>query len=131
LNKILPDTNAYSRLLSGDQNVLNALKEAQIVYLSVFVIGELVAGFKGGRKEMENQKNLQKFLGKPGVRLLNTTKKTADIFGTVKHALKKAGTPLPINDVWIAAHGIETNSVIITYDEHFKKIEGVKLWEHL
>jgi len=131
LNRILPDTNAYSHLLTGDQKVLNALKDAQIVYMSVFVIGELAAGFKGGSKEAENQKNLKKFLAKPGVRILNATKKTADIFGTVKNALKKAGTPLPINDVWIAAHAIETDSVLITYDGHFKKIEGVQLWEYL
>ena len=46
----------------------------------------------------------------------------------VKQELKKAGTPLPINDVWIAAHALETGSILVTYDENFKKIAGIRRW---
>ncbi len=56
LKKILIDTNAYSRFLAGDKNVLEALIEAQLAYMSVFVMGELFAGFKGGNRERENKK---------------------------------------------------------------------------
>ena len=45
-------------------------------------------------------------------------------------SLKAAGTPLPINDVWIAAHALETGSVVVTYDTHFKSIPGLRLWEN-
>jgi len=131
LKKILSDTNAYSRFLSGDEKVLNAVINAQTVYMSVFVIGELCAGFRGGSRPQENKKILEKFLSKPTVRVLNATEETADIFGMIKHDLKKAGTPLPINDVWIAAHAIEIGTVVVTYDAHFKKIAGIRLWEHL
>ena len=131
MKKILSDTNAYSRFLSGDQKVLNVFKEARIVYMSVFVIGELIAGFRGGRKEEENREILRKFLAKRSVKILNATRNTADIFGKIKHDLKIAGTPLPINDIWIAAHAIETKSVLITYDSHFEEIAGLRLWEHL
>ncbi len=64
MKKILIDTNAYSRFLAGDENVLNALAEAEIVYMSVFVIGELYAGFRGGTKEQENTDILKRFLKK-------------------------------------------------------------------
>jgi len=131
LKKILIDTNAYSRFLAGDENVLNALAEAEIVYMSVFVIGELYAGFRGGTKEQQNTDILKQFLKKPTVRVLNATRKTAEIFGKVKDNLKKAGTPLPINDVWIASHSIEKDAVIVTYDSHFKKIQGLDIWSHL
>ncbi len=131
MKKILSDTNAYSRFLSGDEKVLNAVINAQTVYMSVFVIGELCAGFRGGSRPQENKKILEKFLSKPTVRVLNATEETADIFGMIKHDLKKAGTPLPINDVWIAAHAIEIGTVVVTYDAHFKKIAGIRLWEHL
>jgi tRNA(fMet)-specific endonuclease VapC len=66
---------------------------------------------------------------KPTVKILNATSETAEVFGFVKSNLRMAGTPVPINDVWIAAHGIETGSTIITYDTHFKKIAGVRLWD--
>jgi len=131
LKKILIDTNAYSRFLAGDENVLNALAEAEIVYMSVFVIGELYAGFRGGTKQQENTDILKRFLKKPTVRVFNATRKTSEIFGKVKDNLKKAGTPLPINDVWIASHSIEKDAVIVTYDLHFKKIRGLRIWNHL
>jgi len=51
------------------------------------------------------------------------------VFGYVKSLLKKAGTPVPINDVWIAAHALESGSVIITYGAHFKTVSGLRLWE--
>ncbi|MCK5914654.1 MAG: PIN domain-containing protein, partial [Deltaproteobacteria bacterium] len=53
---------------------------------------------------------------------------TAEIFGDLKEKLKKNGSPIPINDVWIAAHALETSSVLITYDAHFQNITGLRRW---
>jgi tRNA(fMet)-specific endonuclease VapC len=88
--------------------------------MSVFVPGELYAGFTGRSRERENKATLRRFLLKPPVKILNATSETAEVFGLVKSNLRKAGTPLPINDVWIAAHAIETGSVVITFDAHLK-----------
>ena len=60
---------------------------------------------------------------------LYSTHETAEVFGSVKNSLMRAGTPLPIIDVWIAAHGVETGAVIISYDAHFNKISGLRRWE--
>lgn|GEM_PF-717222 len=54
---------------------------------------------------------------------------TAEVFGHVKSDLKEAGNPIPINDVWIAAHAIETGAIVITYDSHFRKAAGLRLWD--
>ncbi len=129
MKNILLDTNAYTKLLTGDTSVLNAVASAEVVFMSIFVLGELFAGFKGGSKNVKNRNTLKKFLLKPTVKILNATSETAEIFGAVKNALKKAGTPLPINDVWISAHAMETGSLIITYDQHFKKIPGIRFWD--
>lgn len=129
MKKVLLDTNAYVRFLGGDEKVLEALAGAEIVYLSIFVQGELFAGFQGGNKAVENKKILRDFLNKPTVRTLDATSETAEIFGLLKNTLKKAGTPLPINDVWIAAHALETGSVVVTYDSHFTKVQGLRLWD--
>ena len=129
MKKIVLDTNAYTRLLIGEQDVLDIIGTADTIYMSIFVLGELYAGFAGGRKERENKETLNRFLLKPTAKILNATAETAEVFGKVKQNLKKAGTPIPINDVWIAAHAIETGSTIITYDSHFKNVAGLRLWD--
>ena len=131
MKKILLDTNAYSRLLGGDVKVLDVLGIAEATYMSVFVLGELFAGFKGGEKEEENKKILQRFLLKSTVKIVNATIETAEIFGFVKENLKQAGAPIPINDVWIAAHAFETSSTVITYDKHFKRVPGLRVWNNI
>ena len=131
MKKIILDTNAYARLLAGDNDVLSAASSAETVYMSVFVLGELFAGFAGGAKKRENRETLQRFLMKPAVKILNATAETAEVFGEVKFNLKRSGTPLPINDVWIAAHALETGSIVVTYDTHFKSIPGLRLWERV
>ena len=111
--------------------MLDIIGSAEIIYMSVFVLGELYAGFAGGTKERHNKQVLNRFLLKSPVKTLNATSETAKIFGMVKQELKKAGTPLPINDLWIAAHTLETGSTLITYDSHFKKIAGLRWWDEI
>ena len=131
MKNIVVDTNAYTRLLAGQEDVLDAVGTAEKVYMSIFVLGELYAGFAGGSKERQNRDALNSFLLKPTVKILNATVETAKIFGMVKQNLKKAGTPIPINDVWVAAHTLETGSTLITYDSHFKEVAGLRRWNQI
>jgi len=128
MRKILIDTNSYAKLLAGDKAVLEEINYSDMVYMSVFVIGELYAGFKGGNKEKENLRLLRKFLDKSTVQILTATNETSEVFGNIKSELKKQGKPIPINDVWIAAHTLETGSVLVTYDKHFSHVPGIRLW---
>ena len=89
MKKVLLDTNGYVSYLGGDERVLNDLAGADVVYLSVFVLGELYTGFRGGNKYQENRIILEKFLQKPTVEILNATETTSDIFGQLKSNLKK------------------------------------------
>lgn len=127
MKRILLDTNAYAAFLSGDEDVFRALSEADAVLMSTFVIGELVAGFRGGSRFDANMARLRSFLGKPTVSVQDATLETAEVFGQLKDLLKKAGTPIPINDVWIAAHAVETGAVLVTDDSHFEKVPGVRI----
>lgn len=131
MRAILLDTNAYSKYLGGDPRVLDALARAGLVYMSVFVLGELFAGYRSGSKEKANLRFLAAFLAKPAVRVLDATRETADYFGLIKSALGRAGQPIPLNDVWIAAHALETGSVLVTCDTHFKIVPGLRTWEGL
>jgi len=131
MKKILLDTNAYSAFMAGDARVLDYLVEAETIYISTVMLGELFAGFCGGRKLTQNRDELRTFLKKESVQVLDVTAETAEIFGEIKSRLTKRGTMVPLNDIWIAAHAIETGSKLITYDEHFKKIDGLRLWEEI
>lgn len=128
MRNILLDTNAYAAFLSGDENVLSALSQAERVHMSIIMLGELHAGFRGGNRRAENERILADFLGRPGVAPLPLSLETAQIFGEVKDRLKRAGTPIPINDVWLAAQTMETGSVLVTLDAHFLRISGLRLW---
>jgi tRNA(fMet)-specific endonuclease VapC len=128
MKKVLLDTNAYTSFLAGEERVLDVLGVAETVYMSAVVLGELFAGFRGGTKERENKESLERFLAKPTVAVLDVTRETAEIFGELKAALKKNGAPIPINDVWIAAHAVETGAVLVSFDAHFQNVPSVRLW---
>ncbi len=130
MKKIILDTNAFSSYLRGDEKVLDTLVKADIVYMPAIVLGELFTGFTGGAKETWNKDILSKFLNKPRVEVLDVTIETSEIFGMIYNTLKKAGSLIPINDVWIAANTMETGSVLVTYDSHFNKIPGLRLWDY-
>ena len=131
MKKVLLDTNAYVRFLAGDENVLACLAQADRVFMSVFVLGELFAGFRGGAKEKKNRQILDRFLAKPSVCVLDATRETAEYFGMIKNALKKSAHPIPINDVWIAAHALETGAVLATCDSHFLAVPGLRIWDEI
>ncbi len=131
MSKILLDTNAYTAYLAGDTNILDQLSLAHTTFLSTFVIGELYAGFKGGNREAENISMMLSFINKPRVTVTNATQETSEFFGHIKNLLKQAGTPLPINDIWIAAHAMQSGATMITYDKHFNKIPGIRVWANI
>jgi len=125
---ILLDTNAYSELFRGNETILKWLEDADFVFMSIVVIAELLSGFKGGSKDKSNTELLQKFLSNPKVKILNATFKTATIFAELKNYLKTLGRLIPINDVWIAAHSFEFDATLLTFDNHFKALPKLKIW---
>jgi tRNA(fMet)-specific endonuclease VapC len=128
VNAVLLDTNAIVALFRGDEAVLNVVARADSVFASAIVIGELEAGFRGGGRYAENLAILDRFLAKPSVSILPVCRETGECFGRVKQALRAKGCPIPINDVWLAAQCQETGAVLVTYDDHFDVVDGLRLW---
>lgn len=132
MRKILLDTNAYSRLINlSDRNVLEAIEEAETVFISTIVLGELLSGFKLGSKEKANRELLKRLLEKSTVEIVLINKETSEIYADIINILAKNGKPIPTNDVWIAASTIENGAVLVTYDTHFLIIPGLRLWDKL
>jgi len=128
IKAILLDTNAITALFQGEAVVLDAVAKTDCVYASAIVIGELEVGFRGGSRYVENLEVLERFLAKPSVEVLSVRRETGECFGRVKQALKTKGTPIPINDIWLAAQCMETGAVLVTYDGHFDVVDGLRLW---
>jgi tRNA(fMet)-specific endonuclease VapC len=123
--RVLLDTNAYSALRRGDGFVAEQVRRSDEVLLSVIVAGELLAGFRNGSRYEESAGALQAFLEDPSVRLLPITWNTAEFFGRIASALRKRGTPIPTNDIWLAAHAMEVDAGLLSSDRHFGKVEGL------
>jgi tRNA(fMet)-specific endonuclease VapC len=128
MKRLVLDTNAYSALRKGDQKVFDAICEAEKIYISAIVMGELYAGFYNGVKIRENIKQLRNFLDKSPVEPAFVTDETAEIYGHLFTALRKKGTPLPLNDIWIAAQTMELGAVLISFDKHFERISGLRIF---
>lgn len=128
MKSIMLDTNAYSAYRRGNSDVLEALGRAERVLMSVFVLGELLYGFRGGNRHARNRRELSSFLDKRSVFVAVATEETSEQFAVTKEALRQAGTPLPMNDVWIAAHCIQLGATIVTFDGHFNTVPGLRVW---
>jgi tRNA(fMet)-specific endonuclease VapC len=125
--KILLDTNAYTALRRGHEVVADHVRQAEEVLFSAVVAGELLFGFWNGTRYEENVSSLRAFLDDPNVRLMQVTWDTAEFFGRISTALRKKGRPIPTNDIWIAAHALETGAYLISSDPHFENIDGLSL----
>ena len=131
MTAITLDSDAYSAFMRGDAEVLQTLATAEKVYLPSFVVGELHYGFRGGSKLRENLLQLQKFMEKPTVEVWLPTTETAVIYGEIMDSLKRNGRPIPINHVWIACATFESGSKLVTYDQHFNSVPGLRLWNSI
>jgi len=105
----------------------HTLEFAVDVFVPATVLGELHAGFELGTKRDENVARLREFLSLPGVSVAETTADVAERYGLLVASLRNAGTPLPTNDIWIAATALETGARLVTYDRHFQAVPGLVL----
>jgi tRNA(fMet)-specific endonuclease VapC len=82
-------------------------------------------GFRNGTRFKDNMDDLNKFLEHEAVELVPIGKITSDRYSRIAAQLKRQGTPIPSNDIWIAAQTMEHGAELITSDHHFEKINGL------
>lgn len=120
--KVCLDTNAYSSLRKGNGNLADLLEQAESVLLPTVVMGELFAGFLLGADGQNNVKELTDFLCCPGVDTVHVDEAVAEYYGWLVRRLRKKGTPLPTNDIWVAATALNAGARIVSYDKHFEHV---------
>lgn len=123
--RICLDTNAYSALGRGVESAVRIVESAEEVVVPATVVGELMFGFLKGSRFSRNESDLDKFLSQDGVKLQPITRGIAERYGYAKAALAKKGTPIPENDIWIAAIALETGTRLVSNDAHFDFVGGL------
>lgn len=123
--RILLDSNAYSAWKRGHQGIADLVRSAREVLLPIVVVGELLYGFRYGSRPEQNIRELRLFLDNRRVNVLGTTMTTADRYARIASALRSKGRPIPTNDIWIAAHAMETGADLVSSDRHFAAVEGL------
>jgi predicted nucleic acid-binding protein len=116
------DTNAYRLVMEGEAGAVALVRLAERVLLPVPVLAELRYGFLNGTRGRQNEANLLRFLDRPRVEVLPCDEETAVRYAELKLQLKKQGTPIPINDVWIAALALQHQATLFTRDSDFDQI---------
>lgn len=119
------DTNAYSGFMRGIQEVVDTLAHADEILVPVIVLGELRSGFRSGNREKSNLLELEEFLSSPRVTIQTIKEETSIFYAEVFTSLRSRGTPIPTNDLWIAAAALETGSILISRDAHFDLVPGL------
>jgi tRNA(fMet)-specific endonuclease VapC len=120
--RVALDTNRLTDLFQGDAELAEFLATCDEVWIPLIVLAEIKAGFYGGTQQHRNEVLLRKFMAKPTVGMLLPGRETAEQYARLFVQLKRAGTPVPDNDLWIAALALENDLALITRDRHFDNI---------
>lgn len=124
------DTNAVIAYREGIPEVCDAVDAADGIILPVTVIGELLYGALNSTKVRTNEKFVQKFARSSLVVPIDAS--VAGRYARVRLELKRKGTPIPENDIWIAATCLEMEAPLLSRDEHFRLVAGLdtRSWEN-
>ena len=107
--------------------VVEIITSAREISIPAIVLGELRTGFKLGKRERENELELQEFLRQPVTRILSVDEEVSSVYAEIVVDLRQQETPLPTNDIWIAALCVQAGLSLITYDEHFSNVRRVSV----
>ena len=125
MSRYCVDTSAYSRFQLGERQVIEILDAAEWIGVPVVALGELRAGFLAGGRAARNEAELRAFLENPVVATLVVDDEVSRHYAAMVGDLRRAGTPVPTNDLWIAATAARSGALVLTYDRHFESIDRV------
>ena len=125
MKRFVIDTNVYSAFKTNHPATVDRLREAHEIVMCPTVHGELLAGFKCGSREERNTTELEEFLDRPRVRYVTADAATAEFYAEIFKRLRAKGSPIPTNDMWIAASAMQHGLAVCTRDQHFRNIENL------
>lgn len=124
--RLVLDTNIYIDFGREKQDVVDLIAaQSTEILLPVIVLGELFYGFQKGSKSRENEAMFRRFVTSVGASIIDVDEEVARKYSLIYSALSAKGTPIPINDVWIAACCMSVDGTLLTRDRHFEHIEQI------
>lgn len=123
--RLLLDTNRYRDFCAADPLAKDILQQAERVFVPFIVLAEMKAGFLSGQLARQNESTLTRFLNRPRVRILFPDLETASHYAQVYAQLRYQGTPIPTNDLWIAALAIQHGLILFSRDHHFAHLPQI------
>lgn len=127
ISNLCLDTNTYSAFLAGKAAAAKRISQADHIWLPAPVLGELRAGFAKGSKVAQNELLLQEFLTSQHVHVIAIDEAVTRRYAKIFDQLRKDGTPIPTNDLWIAACVMHAGFPLYSLDAHFKYVQGIVL----
>lgn len=123
--KIAIDTNRYRDFCENDAVAVDQIQIADHIFLPYVTLAELRAGFLCGSKAHENEQILTRFLNSPRTSILYPTDQTTRHYAQIFSQLRQQGSPIPTNDIWIAALVVENDLTLFSRDHHFDHLPQI------
>jgi predicted nucleic acid-binding protein len=125
MSRLCLDTSAYSRFKRGDRDAVAFIDQAEWIGVPAVVLGELWTGFLIGGQRRRNEAELAAFLANPVVEEVSVDGAVARLYADIVVELRRAGTPIPTNDIWVAATAARAGATVLTSDAHFDAVKRV------
>jgi tRNA(fMet)-specific endonuclease VapC len=125
MSRLLLDTSAYAAFFRDHAGVKTEVREASELLLSPIVLGELRSGFLKGARRDVNERELQEFLASPRCSVPVIDEETAHRYAAIHDYLRRKGTPVSPNDLWIAASAAQHGLTVVTLNGDFDLIPQV------
>jgi tRNA(fMet)-specific endonuclease VapC len=123
--RILLDTNRLTDVFRGDAALIRIVESARVVWLPFIALAEIKAGFLAGKRAAANEVLLLAFLQLPHVDVVYADHETTEVYARLFLQLRRAGRPIPTNDLWIASLAVQHQLVLVSRDEHFGKLPQI------
>ena len=128
MKTVLLDSCVVIDLFNGVRDAAPRIAEADRIFLSPLVLGEVRAGFGDTRKELAKKAVLDDFLALPYVEVPSLSETTSEYYAGLFRYLRKAGRKIPDNDLWIASQALELGTLLLTRNTHFSGIPNLRVW---
>ena len=124
--RILIDTNRYTDFCKAIPEAVASVTAAEQVFLPFVTLAELRGGFQAGTLARSNEQTLARFLASGRVSVLYPDETTTQVYAGLFAQLRRQGTPIPTNDIWIAAIALQHNLALLSRDGHFDNLPQLR-----
>lgn len=126
--RLVWDTNTYCDYAEGLPDVVDIMAtHSQYLFIPSIVLGELHFGFMKGSRRQFNEKKLRQIISRLKIEIIDVNADVARKYADIYRSLERKGTPIPINDVWIAACCMEVGGTLLTRDQHFEAVDQIEM----